>query len=79
MSTTQIILLILTILLFTMGLWPFSLLTAVGMIAIALHKKEERKKAESEKIERLEKELEALKRKEHITEIVTESDKKRGH
>ena len=79
MSTTQIVLLISTILLFSIGLWPIALLTAVGMIAIALHKKEEKKKAESEKIERLEKELEALKRKEHIKEIVTESDKKRGH
>ena len=76
MSKTQIILIVITILLLVMGLWPIALLTIGGIIAIAIHNHENSRKAEKEDLEKLKKKIEALEREKYIESLVNGDNKK---
>lgn len=76
MSKTQMILIVVTILLLIMGLWPIALLTIGGIIAIAIHNHENSRKAEKEDLEKLKKKIEALEREKYIESLVNGDNKK---
>lgn len=70
MSRTQIVLIVVTILLLVVGMWPIAVLTTGGIIAIAIHDQEKKKKAEKEELEQLRKKVDELERKAYIESLV---------
>lgn len=60
MTKVQIALIIATIILFIIGLWPVAFLTLFGFVAIAISKYEEKKQAERNEMEELKKRIEQL-------------------
>lgn len=70
MSRTQIVLIVVTILLLVVGMWPIAVLTTGGIIAIAIHDHEKTKKAEKEELEQLKKKVETLERTAYIDTLV---------
>ena len=76
MSKTQIVLIVVTILLLIIGLWPIALLTTGGIIAIAIQNRENKKKAEKEELEQLKKKVETLERTAYIDSLLDGKNKK---
>ena len=76
MTKTQIILLIITILLFIMGMWPIGLLTTGGLIAVAINTHENKRKKEKEELEQLKEKVNRLERNAYIDSLIENSDKK---
>ena len=60
MSKTQIVLIVATIILFAIGIWPIALITLGGIIAIALSKREDQKKAQAQEMENLKRRIDEL-------------------
>lgn len=78
MSTTQIVLIIITVLLLALGLWPIALLTIAGIVAIALHNRETKRKKKEEEFDELKKKVESLEREKNINEIIKSTDESRN-
>lgn len=75
MSKTQIVLIVVSILLLVMGLWPIALLTTGSIIAIAIHDHENKKKSEKEELEQLRKKVDEMERKAYIESLVKKNNK----